>query len=480
MEVDSTANYKSLLGDDWPETRPLRVGIIAGEASGDAHAGAILSALSRLLSPVKIVAFGTGSAGLESAGGEVLINCDRFAAISFVSVIKNLPFLLLAIHRVKRAIVTRKPDVVILIDAGGINVRLGRWIKKNKHCPVFYYFPPGSWRRQLRKSDSGESRLINSCDRVVTPFPWSAQNLRDGGVDAHWVGHPILDLVVPKLTDEDFYARYGLDPQQPLITLMPGSRIQELIHILPAMVTAAGEISRRIPGVQFVLTLAPSAPRDMVESIIRREQRLGGAAAGLKLFMGKAGDRLAQIANSTLPQRSQRLVTNEGLLINNPHEDEHDQVRERVHHTHAPLVICEGVTYDALSRSDLVITKSGSSTLEAAVLLKPMIIVYRMPIGMRVEWFFRKKSINAPYIGLPNIIANEKIFPELIQGEATPEAIAELAVETLLHPERLLYIKQKLADMARKNLGEKGATERAAKLLCDLVKKERQQTPSEH
>jgi lipid A disaccharide synthetase len=281
------------------------------------------------------------------------------------------------------------------------------------------------------------------------------------------------------LSEEAFCGRFGLDPRRPLIALLPGSRRMEVTHILPALIGAAGEIARRIPSAQFALALPSSAARAQVEEIIRREQRRGGRGARLQLLMHQAGDRLAQIAQNTLTPPL--LATNEGLTLPMPPtaEENTGAVPPSDRPAVAPLVICEGITYDVLARSDLVITKSGTSTLEAAILGKPMIIVYRGPALMGLEWRLRRKSLNIAHIGLPNILAQERIFPELIQDDATPDAISNLAVEMLLQPERLLHFKQKLADLVRKNLGEPGGVGRAADLLYDLMTREKPLKPKQ-
>jgi lipid-A-disaccharide synthase len=122
-----------------------------------------------------------------------------------------------------------------------------------------------------------------------------------------------------------------------------------------------------------------------------------------------------------------------------------------------------------LARSDLVITKSGTSTLEAAILQKPMIIVYRVPPLMTLEARLRWKSLQITHVGMPNLLAGERVFPELLQDDANPDAIAEVAVGMLLQPERLLHLKERLAGLVRTNLGEPGGVRRAADLLYNLI-----------
>ena len=452
--------------------QPLKIALMACEPSADRQGAALLNAL-RALSPRPVEAWGMGGAHLRAAGMTVRYDTDPWATIGLVSALAHIPYGLLVRARIKRALAEDPPDVLVLIDAGFFNVPLGTWAKRQRVCPVFYFFPPGSWRK-APKTRTGRGSLAGAADRIVTPFPWSETLLRQAGADAHFVGHPLLDLAHPSLEPADFYARFGLDPHRPLIALLPGSRRMEIQHILPALVGAAGEIARRIPGAQFALALAPSAPRDLVEALIRREQRPGGRAARLQLLMHQAGGKLAQIAQSTLSQTLTppvtRLATSEGLTLPaSPGPDEKPHVPERPLPAHAPLVIVEDMTYDVLARSDLVITKSGTSTLEAAILQKPMIIVYRVPVLMTLEARLRWKSLQITHIGMPNLLAGERVFPELLQDDANPDAIAEMAVGMLLQPERLLRLKERLRDLVRTNLGEPGGVHRAAELLSDLI-----------
>jgi lipid-A-disaccharide synthase len=446
--------------------------MLAGELSGDRQGAALLTALRVLVAPRGVEAWGIGGHFMEEAGVRLLHNSEPWASIGIAQTLFNIPRLLQVQADMKRQIRKDPPDALVLIDSGGFNVPIGRAAKKNGVCPVFYYFPPGSWRRRasLKQTPTGVSqkkKLSDWADRVVTPFPWSETSLKERGMDAHFAGHPLLDLVKPSLSDTEFYARFGLDPHRPIVALLPGSRRGEIRHILPLLVGAAGEISHRIPGVQFVVALASPEARAQAEELIRREQRAGGRASRLQVFMEQAGDKLAQIAHAALPLVQPQLVTNEGLIVSA--SDAPPEKAASKPSDLAPLVICEGLTWDTLSRSDLVLTKAGTATLEAMILKKPMVIVYNGPKTMAIEWFLRKRSLNISHIGMPNILADERVFAELIGEEASPEAIAHLSVDLLIEPGRILALKERLNELVTKSLGEPGGVARAAALLLDLI-----------
>ncbi len=449
--------------------KPLRIMMLAGEVSGDRQGAALLKALRTLAAPREVEAWGIGGHFMEEAGVRLLHNSEPWASIGIAQTLLNIPRLLQVQADIKRQVRRDPPDALVLIDTGAFNVPIGRAAKDEKRCPVFYYFPPGSWRRNKSVKTQPKSRRSGWADRVVTPFPWSETSLKERGMDAHFVGHPLLDLVKPSLSDTEWYARFGLDPHRPIVALLPGSRRGEIRHILPLLVGAAGEISHRIPGVQFVVALASSEARAQAEELIRREQQAGGRAGRLQVFLAHAGDKLAQMAQAALPPAPAQLVTNEGLVVSA--SDVPTGKTMPKHSALAPLVICEGLTWDTLSRSDLVLTKAGTATLEAMILKKPMVIVYNGPKTMAVEWFLRKRSLNISHIGMPNILADERIFAELIGEEASPEAIADLAVDLLIEPGRILALKERLNELVLKSLGEPGGVDRAAALLLDLIER---------
>ena len=446
--------------------------MLAGEPSGDRQGAGLLGALRALAAPRPVEAFGIGGQFMGAAGVRLLYNSEPWASIGIAQTLFNIPRLLQVQAEMKRVARRERPDALVLIDSGGFNISIGRAMKRENICPVFYYFPPGSWRRRAAQKPAGPAKsaqkLSDWADRVVTPFPWSETSLRERGMDAHFVGHPLLDLVQPKLADAQFYAQFGLDPHRPIVALLPGSRTGEIRHILPRLVGAAGRISQRIPGVQFVVALASPHSRALAEEVIRAEQRSGGQASGLQPFLAHAGETLTQMAHSALPSASPQLVTNEGFVVGS--EKPAPRSASKIFNL-APLVLCEGHTWDVLSRCDLVLTKAGTATLEAMILRKPMIIVYNGPKTMAFEWFLRKRSLKIAHIGMPNILADERIFTELIGEEASAEAIADLSVDLLIEPARILALKERLADLVPESLGEPGGVNRAAALLLDLIEK---------
>ena len=449
--------------------------MVAGEPSGDRQGAALLTALRALLHPRPVEAWGIGGHFLADAGFHLRHDSGPWAAIGIADTLPKIPGMFWVLWDMERALRRDPPDALVVIDAGAFNVKLARWVKKRALCPVFYYFPPGSWRRRAVPRPRNKS-LAAVTDRIVTPFPWSEPLLRSEGADAHFVGHPLLDLVKPTLPDADFYERFGLDPARPIVALLPGSRRGEIRHILPALVGAAGEIARRIPGVQFVLALTAPTWQPLAEEIIRREQGGGGRGTRLRLLMAQAGDALARLAHSAMPVP--QLATNEGVTVPAPRAEEDGQGRPVPPVGPVPLVIAAGLTWDVLARADVVLTKSGTATLEAMILKKPMVIVYRGSLLQSLEFLLRQASHGIVHLGMPNILAEERLVAELLGPYATPEAIAALAVEMLLEPERILHLKERLNALVESSLGQPGGVRRAAALLLEMISTHQAEAPS--
>ncbi len=420
---------------------------------------------------------------MRAAGIDLIADSSHWGAIGVVESLKGIPIYVNAMLRLQRDLLRRPPDALILIDFGYFNVRLARWAKANKIGPVIYYMPPGSWKRPasgvVRQSAKEFAAL---CDLIITPFEWSQTYLAAAGANVHWVGHPLRDIAVPTLSEADFNTEYGIDPARSIIALLPGSRKTEIEHNLPMMLHAASLISRRVPGAQFLLAAAPNLRVNEVEhilSLIRREQdQAQGAHAGFNIIES-AGGKLREMAshaiNATVPGQS--LVTSEGFLLAGKQNGEGAtddaapwrQVRSN-EAPHAPtLALVRNLTYDCLARADLAIICSGTATLEAAILERPMVIVYRGSGWMELEYQLRKNSLDIRFIGLPNIIAESQIVPELIQRDASPEAVSTIAIDMLLEPERLMRTKKLLHDSIASQIGEPGVIKRAAQLVWDCI-----------
>jgi lipid-A-disaccharide synthase len=383
------------------------IAVSAGDASGEMHAGLLFRELRKLEPGVQ--AFGIGSDSMRAEGIEIVFDSSGWGVMGIYEACKLIPRLLAVRRAFKRMLRAGKPDALLLVDFGAFNVRIAA-VAREQGIPTMYYFPPGSWRRQPDRQGRRQAWLG---DVVVTPFPWSADDLASKGIDARFFGHPILDAVQTVESRGEFCRRHGIGQDARLVALLPGSRKSEVKYILPTMLLAAAEIARRLPEAVFLVSAASDPLLPLVERSLR------------------------QVSSSS------------------PWRDLRDRVR-----------ISEGRPYGLLNAADLVIATSGSVTLEAAVFGKPMVIVYKGARINEIQYRFIRNRIG--YIGLPNIIAEKRICPELIQHEATPERIASEALELLTDRAKASRMRADLAEV-RSALGEPGATKKAAQVLRDLA-----------
>lgn len=292
------------------ETSPLKILIICGEPSGDLHAGA-LSRQLQLLRP-DIVVEGVGGEHLEASGARILHHIKDLSVLGFFSVLRKLP----AFIALKRSLIAHlensPPQAVVLIDFSGFNLRLLPAIPPG--IPVFYYIAPQLWASR----EGRVRRLKQRITRMLVIFPFEEAFYRTHGIEAEWVGHPLLDMVRPSVESRSFLEGYGLKEDRPTLCLLPGSRLQEIAYILPVMAEAAELIARRLEGLQCMIAQAPGVEERVYEAVLRKRK-----------------------------------------------------IR--------PLIV-KGRTYDCIASSDLCLVASGTATLETALLEKPHLIIYRMSL----------------------------------------------------------------------------------------------------
>lgn len=434
----------------------LNVAIVAGEASGDRAGGQLARELLLRLPEAKI--WGAGGKYLRDAGAEVVVETSRFGVVGIASAVRQLPKMLGARKKLLAELAKRKPDLIVAVDAGAVQLGIGPWegilpwARKNlPDAKLLYFFPPGSWRRALTRTSLGPVT-----DAVASPFEWNARELTRLGVrNVHWVGHPLLDLAQPSQPATEFADRYGIDLDRPVVGLLPGSRFQEIRHILPAQLEAAAQIHRRVPGVQFVLALAPSVDRAEVVKALERVRHRRVEQPKSERAGGISGIPIALPAEGS----AEELARRQKAWIERAGGDPGDG--------NFPLVIVEDGTYDVMNVSDALICTSGTATLEAAILKKPLVIVYKFGVENLLEARLVQKK--TPIVGMPNLLAERFIVPELIQENCTPEKISSEIIDLLLEPERLIQMKSDLGE-AVKLLGAPGGAGRTADLAVELLR----------
>lgn len=377
---------------------PPKILISAGEASSDMYAARLATAFRERTGAQF---FGMGGPRMAAAGVELVADYHEVAVVGITEVVHKIPTVISVQNRLAREAACRNAALAILVDSPGTHLGVARRLKKHA-IPVGYFIGPQVWAWR-----AGRVRVVKRLvSRMVVIFPFEEKIYSDAGVPVNFVGHPLVDVVHASTTRDEFVARHGLNPERLIVTLLPGSRRNEIAQIFPTVLDACEILAREVKsagGIQFVLAAAPHLPADVF------------AAYG------------------TRPSLSTKLV--------------------------------EGATYDALAAADCAIVASGTATIEAALLGTPMVVVYRVA---RATAAILRRMLRTPFISMANLVAGRRVVPELIQEDFTPPAVAAEVRYLLESPDGRDAMKAGLGDV-RAKLGPGGAIERAADVFARML-----------
>lgn len=284
-----------------------KVLIIAGEASGDLHGAGLVRELKKINPETEY--YGVGGSKLREEGMDILFSIDKLAFMGFFEVLKNLSLIKELKNKLLFYIDQNRPDLVILIDYPGFNLRFAKEVKK-REIPTLYYISPQVWAWGKRRVKT-IGRLV---DRMLVLFPFEEKLYKDAGVNVNFIGHPLLDLVQPSLSKQDFRNRLKIK-EEILIGILPGSRWQEIEKILPMMLSSCIILKKRLKNLKVAIGLAPNIEKQRMDSFLKK------------------------------------------LTLE--------------------LIVLENSTYDLMSHSDLLLVTSGTATLESAISGTPLIILYK-------------------------------------------------------------------------------------------------------
>ncbi len=365
--------------------------VVAGEASGDRHAAGLVTAL-RAARP-DLTFFGMGGPALEAAGVELLHGSHELSVMGFTEVLPRLPRLFKVRDDLLAAAKARAPKLAILVDVPDFNFRLAP-VLKEQGVKIAWYVAPMAWAWR----ESRVKQLRAWVDHLLCILPFEEAWFRERGVNATFVGNPLVRQLPAPAPAEHFRQALGFDPAREVLAVLPGSRPTEISRIAPTLGAAAAELGVRRPGLQVVVPLAPGLPAGSVQ----------------------------------------------------PHFPN--------------AVFVDGRAAEVVGASSLALVASGTATLEAALMERPLVCVYKMSWPSAV---ITKAFLKIPYVSLVNLLAQERLIPELLQHELTVAKVVAEA-ERLWDPATHAALTARLREL-RSRLGEVPPSV-AVELLLSLLR----------
>jgi lipid-A-disaccharide synthase len=372
--------------------------MVAGEASGDALGARLAAALLRADPSLHL--YGIGGAAMREAGVDTFIDTAELSVMGFAELGREVGRVLGAWRTLRRELQSGRPDLFVPIDFPDFNLPLCRSATKAR-VPVFYYVSPQVWAWRRGRIDT----IARTVTSMLVLFPFEAEIYREHGVDAHFVGHPLVEDVVASRPRRDVRRELGVGEQERLVVLLPGSRRREVESMLPPMVEALALLGE---GVKAVVAEAPSLAQGLVEGVLRK---------------------------AATPAQIERIACR------------------------------RGDAYNLLGAADVAFVTSGTATLEAALVGCPMVVAYRMSA---LSYALARRLVKVPFIAMPNLLLGRAVVPELVQQDASAQGIAREARLLLDDGAKRTRMLEDFAEI-RTILARPGAADAAASLALELL-----------
>ena len=376
---------------------PLRIGIVAGETSGDAIAADLIHVLKKRYPNATFE--GIAGPKMQSAGCVAMYDSERLAVMAITEVLHRLRELLKIRKTVANHFISNPPDVFIGVDAPDFNLALERKLKQH-NIPVVHYVSPSVWAwRQYRVK-----KIAKSIDLMLTLLPFEYAFYVKHKIPAKFVGHPMADQIPFKNAKSEARDRLEISSENKLVALLPGSRFSEVERLLPLMLDAADFCFSKNNTLEFLIPAATSALFNHIDNLLSQRQ------------------------------------------------------------TTLPVKLIEGNARDVMQASDLILLASGTATLEAMLLNRPMVVTYKVS---SLSYWIMKRLSNVKHVSLPNFFSEAKPVPEFLQDDATKEKIGD-AMMHLLNDESA---RQKMCENFHENhvALKKNASEQAADAILALI-----------
>jgi lipid-A-disaccharide synthase len=385
----------------------IRVGLVAGETSGDTLGAALITAMRARVPDAQF--FGMGGPKMVAAGCEAWASSDELGVMGLVEVITHLPRLWSLRRSLIRRFTRERPDVVVGIDVPDFNLGLEKQLKARGLRTVQYVSPQVWAWRQGRVNTIG-----HSVDLVLCLLPFETEFYGQHGVRAEFVGHPLADQIPLEIDRDGARCALDIEPAALVVGLLPGSRMGEVERLGADFIEAAAWIAARRPGARFVAPMASKRVKGRFEQLL--------AAA------------------------------NAGRPVDAPP---------------VPVIdVLEGQAQRALAAADGVIVASGTATLETTLTKRPMVVAYRL--GALTAFLLKRLGlVKVPYFSQPNLLLGRHRVPEFFQHDVTGPALGKALLEELDDPRQVAQLQTEFLGVHE--LLRRGGADRAAAAILEYV-----------
>ena len=384
------------------DNRPITIGIVAGEISGDTLGAGLIRALKQRYPQARFV--GICGAQMIAEGGETWFPLERLSVMGLVEVLGRIKELFAIRDELVRRFVAEKIDVFIGIDAPDFNLRVAPQLKQ-AGIKTVHYVSPSVWAWRQGRIHGIKAAI----DLMLCLLPFEKQFYDQHQLDAVFVGHPLADSLPLKNDTLAVRQQLGLEANKQYVALLPGSRGGEVSRLAEPLFAAALLLKKQHPQLEFIIPAINALRKKQISELLEQ--------SGLQ----------ATIFDDSYGAGVGRLV---------------------------------------MSAADVVVLASGTATLEAMLLKKPMVVVYKLHW---LTYLIVRLMAKAKYISLPNLLANQALVPELVQHAVTPESISQ-AVEQWLKPQQQQQIVARFTELHQQL--QVNGSETAAQAISQLIEKQ--------
>jgi len=355
----------------------MRIGLVAGESSGDLLGAGMIKALRHSVNDLE--AEGIAGPNMVKEGCTALFPAEKLSIIGLVDALAHYRELRAIRNKLRDRFIANPPDAFIGIDAPDFNLTLLEQLRQ-AGIPTIQYVSPQvwAWRRYRVK------KIARAVDCVLALFPFEAEFYREHNVPVKFVGHPFADQI-PLATDKVVTRiNLGLDEDATIIAMLPGSRVSEVKYLAETFLKTARYCYQQRQDIQFVVPFASQVVRDVFINV---------------------GGKLAE---------------------------------------ELPIIFVDGQAREVMGAADTILMASGTATLEAMLVKRPMVVAYRLS---KLNYFILKMWVKVKHFSLPNLLAGETLVPEYVQDAANPEVMGEKLLHYLNSPDDVKKIMDRFTEI---------------------------------